>query len=595
MFGSMRKPTRRRRPRRLVAMLTVTCALLASVALSGLPAQAADWTPWDGQFPGGVLRLDSAGNPYSVYVEPTSDPSTGRIWVDRWNAGSWAHVGPAVGTINPAASPPDLALDPAGNPIVAWDYQGAVVSRWNGTSWTVLGSPFLSIRGGYTRIVSTNPLRVSYLSSSPNGAPGPVVVMEWNGSAWTQLTSRPLLGYSFGFPFSVVADGNGNIDVAWQAYRGTGGVWGWDSIVEQFAGGTWSRLGGLLNVNPPDWGVTGAQLRASGGQLTVLFTESFYRQADRYYVKQWTGSSWVQLGGLLNPDPSVWRSLALDSNGTPTVAVTSAVTSSGAACAGNAQCVLQVKAWDGAGWQQVGGNLLRTDDGVTKAAVESGGGTLAVAWATYQSPTGYISHLDSGATPTPTPTSTPTPTPTPLRRPLRPTPTPTPTPRLHPPLHHPTPTPTPTPTNLVPNPGFESPGLPTNRWGSTLARSTALSHTGLYALAQTASSSSGGWDLDANSAWYAPVTSGKAYTATIWVRASRTVNVRPWVDLLSSTGRYLDSAGSARVSLPANTWTKLTVTFTPINGQTLAVFEPNFSSATTGTVLYWDDMSITAG
>ena len=51
---------------------------------------------------------------------------------------------------------------------------------------------------------------------------------------------------------------------------------------------------------------------------------------------------------------------------------------------------------------------------------------------------------------------------------------------------------------------------------------------------------------------------------------------------------------SARVTLAAITWTKLTVTFTPISGQVIAVFEPNFSNATKGTVLYWDDMSITA-
>ena len=46
-----------------------------------------------------------------------------------------------------------------------------------------------------------------------------------------------------------------------------------------------------------------------------------------------------------------------------------------------------------------------------------------------------------------------------------------------------------------------------------------------------------------------------------------TVNVRPWVDLLSQSGRYLDSAGSPRVTVTANTWTKRTVTFTPTSGR----------------------------
>ncbi|MGZ4619910.1 MAG: hypothetical protein ACXV5Q_09875 [Frankiaceae bacterium] len=71
------------------------------------------------------------------------------------------------------------------------------------------------------------------------------------------------------------------------------------------------------------------------------------------------------------------------------------------------------------------------------------------------------------------------------------------------------------------------------------------------------------------------------------------MNLRTWVDPLSKSGGSLNSAGSARVTLTANTWTKLTVTFTPISGQVIAVFEPNSSNATKATVLYWDDMSIT--
>ena len=311
-FGSLRKPARRRGLRSLAAILTVVCAMVAGVALCGLPAQAAaQWTPWDGQYPGGVLRIDSAGTPYVSYVEP----STNRIWVDRWNAGAWTHLGPAVGTADPSIPAPDLALDAAGNPVVAWNVgQGyGYVSRWDGSSWAAVGSPFFPVRGdahGFVRIVSTNPLRASYYTSRYYTNSNEILVlMEWNGTAWTQLTTRTVPGdYILSFPFSIVTDGNGNIDVAWQALRPTGSVWDWDLVVEQFAAGTWSRLGGLLNVNPPGWGVTGAQLRASGSQLTVLFSESFFRQADRSYVKQWTGSSWVQLGGLLNPDSSVWRS-----------------------------------------------------------------------------------------------------------------------------------------------------------------------------------------------------------------------------------------------------------------------------------------------
>src|SRR5262249_43760573 len=50
-----------------------------------------------------------------------------------------------------------------------------------------------------------------------------------------------------------------------------------------------------------------------------------------------------------------------------------------------------------------------------------------------------------------------------------------------------------TSANLIPDPGFESTGVPADYWGSRLARSTAVVHSGSWALAQTLRSSSGGW------------------------------------------------------------------------------------------------------
>ena len=90
------------------------------------------------------------------------------------------------------------------------------------------------------------------------------------------------------------------------------------------------------------------------------------------------------------------------------------------------------------------------------------------------------------------------------------------------------------PANLIPNPGFESAGVPSDYWGSTLARSQAVAHSGSWSLAQTLTSSSGGWDMDTNPSWYAPLSSAKSYTAGIWVYATATVKVNLSLDLLTS-------------------------------------------------------------
>ncbi len=150
------------------------------------------------------------------------------------------------------------------------------------------------------------------------------------------------------------------------------------------------------------------------------------------------------------------------------------------------------------------------------------------------------------------------------------------------------------PSNLVPNPGFEASGVPTDYWGGKLARVTTITHSGAAALAQTASSSSGGWDMDANSQWYAPISSSATYNASIWVYATKTVKVRFYVDLLGASGKYLDTVGGTSVTLTAGTWTQLSAAGLKATSSSdaYAVMEPNFSGATTGTIMYWDDMAL---
>ena len=151
------------------------------------------------------------------------------------------------------------------------------------------------------------------------------------------------------------------------------------------------------------------------------------------------------------------------------------------------------------------------------------------------------------------------------------------------------------PANLIPNPGFESAGVPSDYWGSTLARSQAVAHSGSWSLAQTLTSSSGGWDMDTNPSWYAPLSSAKSYTAGIWVYATATVKVNLSLDLLTSGGGYVNSATGPNVTLTAGTWTHLTLTgIKPASSEVYGAMEPDFLKGTKGTIIYWDDMSLTS-
>ena len=54
--------------------------------------------------------------------------------------------------------------------------------------------------------------------------------------------------------------------------------------------------------------------------------------------------------------------------------------------------------------------------------------------------------------------------------------------------------------NLIPDPSFETAAVPGGHWHSTLARTSAMAHSGTWSLAQTTTSSHGGWDLDSDPA-----------------------------------------------------------------------------------------------
>jgi hypothetical protein len=116
------------------------------------------------------------------------------------------------------------------------------------------------------------------------------------------------------------------------------------------------------------------------------------------------------------------------------------------------------------------------------------------------------------------------------------------------------------PVNLIPDPGFEAPGVPSSYWRSTLTRTSAVAHSGTWSLAQTTRSSHGGWDLDADPGWYAPISPAEDYQASIWVQANKTVKVDLTIDLLDRAGNYVSNASSQRVTLSADTWTQLTLT-----------------------------------
>ncbi|MBL8752034.1 MAG: hypothetical protein JNK15_01930, partial [Planctomycetes bacterium] len=216
--------------------------------------------------------------------------------IARWDGAAWSGLGSGLGTL-PAggvAGVAALALLPGGDLIAAGSFSsiGGVpainIARWNGTVWAPLGTGIgsvglLGLNGG-----------VLDLAVAPNGdviatggftTAGGVIannIARWNGTSWSALGSG--LGFISGS--RVVAMPNGDI-IASGPFAIAGGVavnW-----IARWDGTTWSGLGAGLNSSQT------ALLAMPDGSLLVGvgFIVGGFPPLDT--VLRWDGSTWSAL------------------------------------------------------------------------------------------------------------------------------------------------------------------------------------------------------------------------------------------------------------------------------------------------------------
>jgi hypothetical protein len=277
------------------------------------------------------LVLDSSGNPAVAWEE--SDSTSNNLYVKRWNGTAWVLVGagPLDVNLNQDAFLPSLALDPGGNPVVAWaetdgTSSNVYVKRWNGTAWDLVGNGFLDANANRN---ASDPSLVLDSGGNPavawsesDGTSSNVYVKRWNGSGWTSVgddfldvnTDRDA------FDPSLVLDSSGNPVVAWDESDANS----YNAYVKRWNGTAWVLVGdGFLDVNTNrDASVPSLKLDLRGNPV-VAWDESD-GTSNNIYVKRWNGTVWVAVGSgpldvSLNQSAR-YPSLALDASGNPAVA-----------------------------------------------------------------------------------------------------------------------------------------------------------------------------------------------------------------------------------------------------------------------------------
>lgn len=206
--------------------------------------------------------------------------------IARWDGTAWHPLGTGISTANPSGLYA-VAMMPNGDVIAGGYFRAAggvaanAIARWNGTSWSALGTGILAT------VFALHPLQNGDLLvggnfSTAGGVAAPRIA-RWNGSTWSGLGTG-ITGFRVN---GIGVLPNGDI-VAAGAFTAAGGSPA--NNIARWDGSTWSALGAGMNgdvltlsVMPNGDLLAGGQFSTAGG-------------VTAHGLARWNGSTWSALG-----------------------------------------------------------------------------------------------------------------------------------------------------------------------------------------------------------------------------------------------------------------------------------------------------------
>jgi len=227
-------------------------------------------------FPGGaVIALAVSGSDLYAGGRFTMAGGSAATNIAKWNGNSWSALGSGI---NAGVG----ALAVSGSDVYAggifWTAGGSMASyiaKWNGSSWTALGSGMNNVVSAL--VVSGRDLYAGGLFTTAGGNAANHIA-KWNGSSWSALGS--------GMNSAVYALAVSGSDV----YAGgdfTMADGGPSHRIAKWNGSSWSALGSGMDNVVSALAVSGSNLYAGGYFMTA---------GSSVAIAKWDGSSWSGLG-----------------------------------------------------------------------------------------------------------------------------------------------------------------------------------------------------------------------------------------------------------------------------------------------------------
>lgn len=229
-----------------------------------------------------------------------------------------------------------MALDIAGNPVLAWSEESTSTGAWRAHVYVARRTASGIVRlGGALDITTTGQARFPAIGISPTDgtiyvawyesestATAKLYVKTYNASTntWSLVGSGQLnTAAQAGLP-RLAVDALGRPVVGWWEYDASNTIAPLKPYVRRWVSNAWQDVGQLVGVNSQG-SVEDIATNPTDGEPVVLWKDDF----GDVYVSRWTGSTWSGFGNDLSsvsfpPPESQTLRLAMRSNGNPVVA-----------------------------------------------------------------------------------------------------------------------------------------------------------------------------------------------------------------------------------------------------------------------------------
>jgi K319L-like, PKD domain/Secretion system C-terminal sorting domain len=254
-------------------------------------------------------------------------------WIAKWNGTSWSAVGSGTNNHVYALAASGSEVYAGGQFTNAGGAEADYIAKLNGTNWFGLHSPNQNGVWNVSAIAASD--GEVYVGGGFETAAGVVTnyIAKWNGTSWSGLGS----GMNGGIYAIAVS---GSEVYAGGVFTAAGGVPA--NYIAKWNGTSWSALGSGMNRYVYAIAVSGSEVYAGG-----VFTAAGGAPAN--YMAEWNGTSWSALGSGMNGQVK-----AIAVSGSEVYAGGYFTTAGGV----TANCIAK---WNGTSWSALGSGMNNND------------------------------------------------------------------------------------------------------------------------------------------------------------------------------------------------------------------------------------------